>query len=46
MESVQENTGKLEDICVAYHEKKRKYEEVVEDVKHLEKGLTVCRKFL
>jgi hypothetical protein len=46
MESVEERSGTLEEICVAYHEKKTKYEDIVEDMKNLEKGLTVCKIFL
>ncbi|KDR12930.1 structural maintenance of chromosomes protein 6 isoform X2 [Zootermopsis nevadensis] len=40
MESVEEHTGKHEEICVSYHERKTKYEQIVEDMKNLEQGLT------
>jgi hypothetical protein len=46
MESVEKYTGRLEEICIAYYEKKKKYEQIVGDMKHLEGGLKVCRKFL
>ncbi|XP_021941669.1 uncharacterized protein LOC110840742 [Zootermopsis nevadensis] len=41
VESVEQRTGKHEEICVAYCERKTEYEQIVEDMKNLEKGLTI-----
>jgi hypothetical protein len=46
MERVEQHTGRFEEISVAYHERKAKYEQILGDMKHLEDGLSVCRKFL
>jgi hypothetical protein len=43
MESMEKHSGAFEDICVAYHDKKTKYEQIAEDIWLLEKELAVCR---
>jgi hypothetical protein len=43
MESMEKHSGAFEEICVAYHEKKTKYEQIAEDIRLLEKELAVCR---
>jgi hypothetical protein len=43
MESMEKHSGAFEEICVAYHEKKKKYEQIAEDIRLLEKELAVCR---
>jgi hypothetical protein len=42
MESMEKNCGGVEEICVAYNEKKAKYEQIAEDIRLLEKELEVC----
>jgi hypothetical protein len=43
MESIEKHSGAFEEICVAYHEKKAKYEQITEDLMLLEKELAVSR---
>ncbi|PNF21805.1 hypothetical protein B7P43_G08450 [Cryptotermes secundus] len=39
MESMEKHSGAFEEICVSYHEKKTKYEQIAEDIRLLEKEL-------
>jgi hypothetical protein len=43
MESIEKHSGAYEEICIAYHEKKAKYEQITEDLRLLERELAVCR---
>jgi hypothetical protein len=43
LKSIEKHSGAFEEICIAYCEKKTKYERITEDLSLLERELAVCR---